>query len=347
MLGYRTVMDALYFSGAYRALAPLSRGCGMIYMLHRVLPARENAFQPNALLEVTPEFLEQVIIDNKAAGIEFISLGEAYRRLREGDFARRFAVVTLDDGYRDNLQNAYPIFARHNVPFTVFASSGIASGTCELWWLALERIIDENREVRLSFGDIKETLATDTVADKYAAFARLSKWIACELDEHAQRRAIRDMADGAGLDLEGMCRSLAMDWDELRLLKSKPLATIGGHTLGHHAIARMSEEDARDQIWQDMERHQHELGDIPEYFAFPYGGRTAAGVRDFELVHNLGYKLAVTTRPGQLFPGHRSYLTALPRVSLNGLFQKRRYAELLREGTPLAIYNGFRKINAV
>ena len=346
MLGYRTVMDALYFSRTYRALAPFSRGCGMIYMLHRVLPARENAFQPNALLEVTPEFLEQVIIDNKAAGVEFVSLEEAYRRMREGNFKRRFAAVTLDDGYRDNLEIAYPIFERHKVPFTVFASSGIASSTCELWWLALERIIDENREVCVSFDDMSETLATDTVADKYAAFARLSKWIACDLDEHSQRRAIRRMADDAGLDLAGMCRSLAMNWDELRLLKSKPLATIGGHSLGHHAIGRLSEEDARDQIWQDMERHAYELGDIPEYFAFPYGGRNAAGPRDFNLVQNLGYKLAVTTRPGQLFPDHRSYLTALPRVSLNGLFQKRRYAELLREGAPLAIYNGFRKVNA-
>ncbi len=346
MLGYRTVMDALYFTGAYRALAPISRGCGMIYMLHRVLPANENPFQPNALLEVTPEFLEQVIIDTKAAGIEFVSLAEAYRRLREGNFERRFAVVTLDDGYRDNLENAYPIFARHNVPFTVFASSGIASGTCELWWLALERIINENKQVHISFHDMSETLATDTVAEKYAAYARLSSWIACDLDEHSQRRAIRNMADDAGLDLQVLCRSLAMDWDELRLLKSKPLATIGGHSLGHHAIARMDEEDARDQIWQDMERHQYELGDIPEFFAFPYGGKSAAGAREFEMAQTLGLKLAVTTRPGQLFPAHRSYLTALPRVSLNGLFQKRRYAELLREGAPLALYNGFRRVSA-
>ncbi|MDJ0929568.1 polysaccharide deacetylase family protein [Breoghania sp.] len=102
-------------------------------MLHRVLPAHDGDLQPNAFLEMTPEFLEQVILDTKAVGVEFISIAEMHDRMMRGDFSRRFATVTLDDGYRDNLETALSIFKRHDVPFTVFAASGIASGASELW----------------------------------------------------------------------------------------------------------------------------------------------------------------------------------------------------------------------
>ncbi|MEI2385923.1 polysaccharide deacetylase family protein [Breoghania sp. JC706] len=344
-LGYRTAMDVLYFSGVHRMLAPLTRGCGLLYMLHRVTPARDEAFQPNAFLEVTPEFLEEVIVDTRAAGVEFVSITEAHRRLVEGDFAGRFAVMTLDDGYQDNLDVALPVFRRHRVPFTVFASSGIADGSCELWWLALERIIAENSAVRIDFEDQRKTVQAGTTAEKDAAYVQLCHWIGYELDEHAQRRAIRALARDAGLDLRALCRSLAMDWDGLRRLKAEPLATVGAHTVGHHAVARMSEAEARAQMAEDVARHEAELGERPQFFAYPYGGKQAAGARDFAIAADLGFKLAVTTRPGQIFPCHREHLTALPRVSLNGLYQKRRYVELLRGGAPFALYNGFRRLD--
>ncbi len=127
-MGFRTALNTLYFSGASRLMEPLTRGVGLIYMLHRVQPARYEAFQPNALLEVTPEFLEQTIVQTRAAGIEFVSSDVACERLENRDFSRRFAVMTLDDGYRDNMQHALPVFKKHDVPFTIYASSGITDG---------------------------------------------------------------------------------------------------------------------------------------------------------------------------------------------------------------------------
>ena len=58
---YRTVLNALYFSGAHWMLRPLFGGAGAILMLHHVRPARIDRFQPNRLLEVTPKFFERVI----------------------------------------------------------------------------------------------------------------------------------------------------------------------------------------------------------------------------------------------------------------------------------------------
>ena len=47
------------------------------------------------------------------------------------------------------------------------------------------------------------------------------------------------------------------------------------------------------------------LGMRPAHFAYPVGDRTSAGPREFRIAAELGFKTAVTTRPGVLFPEHR------------------------------------------
>ena len=58
------------------------------------------------------------------------------------------------------------------------------------------------------------------------------------------------------------------------------------------------------------------------------------------------FKTAVTTRPGVLFPDHVSHLTALPRFSVNGDFQRLRYLNVLLSGAPTAFRNRFRRVDA-
>ena len=62
--------------------------------------------------------------------------------------------------------------------------------------------------------------------------------------------------------------------------------------------------------------------------AIQIGGRASAGPREYQLARDLGLRSAVTTIPGGLYRRHRDSLTALPRVSLNGLFQARRYMDV-------------------
>src|SRR5688572_6259390 len=113
----RMGLEGLYFSGAYHAFRPFLGGVGAILTLHHVRPERPGKFQPNRLLEITPEFLESFVSSLRRAAVEIVTLDEVHRRLIEGDFRRRFVCITLDDGYRDTLQYAYPILRKYNAPF--------------------------------------------------------------------------------------------------------------------------------------------------------------------------------------------------------------------------------------
>jgi peptidoglycan/xylan/chitin deacetylase (PgdA/CDA1 family) len=111
-------------------------------------------------------------------------------------------------------------------------------------------------------------------------------------------------------------------------------------------MAKVSPARAVDEMVGSADRIEQELGIRPAHFAFPYGDPESAGPADFALAHELGFKTAVTTRKGMLFPQHKGHLTALPRVSLNGDYQSLTYTALYLSGAPFALYNGFREVYA-
>ena len=53
-----------------------------------------------------------------------------------------------------------------------------------------------------------------------------------------------------------------------------------------------------------------------------------------------------TTRPGVLFGAHARHLWALPRISVNGLFQDAKRFETLLSGVPTLLYNKGRRCDA-
>ena len=56
------------------------------------------------------------------------------------------------------------------------------------------------------------------------------------------------------------------------------------------------------------------LGKRPNHLAYPVGDPTSAGPREFRLAADLGFKTAVTTRPGVLFRKHRDHLHGAPKA---------------------------------
>jgi peptidoglycan/xylan/chitin deacetylase (PgdA/CDA1 family) len=325
-------------------LRPVARGRGVILMMHHVRPRRERDFAPNALLEITPEFLDEVVTLTRDLGFEFIHLDDVGRRL-DGLQRKPFAVLTFDDGYRDNAEYALPVLRRHSVPATIFVTTGYADGHGRLWWLELEEAIARLDRIAFRHDGRSFDLPAQTVLDKRRAFETVY-WRLRAGTEEDLLAVIAELADAAGVVSRELTRSLCMDWEELARVAAEPDIAIGAHTCTHPMLAKHDHHTARFEILVSKEKIEKKLKCPVRHFAYPVGDRTSAGPRDYALVREAGYETAVTTRPGHVFPGHREHLHALPRVSVNGLHQNRAAIRSLLSGVPFMLWNKGRRVDA-
>ena len=342
----RAGLEALYFSGAHYLLRPIFAGVGAIFMLHHVRPHRDVEFQPNHHLEIEPEFLRAMLAHLRALDIDIVTMDEAHRRLSQGDFARRFACFTFDDGYRDSRDFALPVMREFDAPLTVYVASDFAEGIGRLWWVAMERAIARASAVEAPIGGVVTRFDTSTPTFKEAAFERLHDWLRTLPAEHDLQREVSTLCAQHDVDETAIARDLCMSWDELRAFADDPLVTIGAHSITHCNLAKQSEATASFEMVTGRARIEAALQRPVVHLAYPYGDRIAAGRREFVLAQAAGFKTAVTTRPGMLFPQSAAHLTALQRVSLNGNYQDERIIPVLSSGAATAMWNGFRRIDA-
>jgi len=342
----RAGLEALYFSGAHYLLRPIFAGVGVIFMLHHVRPSRDGEFQPNRHLEVEPEFLRAMLAHLRTLDVDIVTMDEVHQRLSACNFARRFACFTLDDGYRDNRDFALPVMREFDAPLTVYVASDFAEGTGRLWWVALERAIAKASSIEVPIGGATTRFDTSTAAAKQATFDRLHDWLRLLPGDHDMQREISALCARHEVDETGIARDLCMSWDELKAFADDPLVTIGAHTITHCNLAKQTEATAAFELASSRARIEAALQRPVLHLAYPYGDRIAAGVREFKLAQAAGFKTAVTTRPGMIFPESAGHLTALQRVSLNGNYQDARILPVLTSGAATAVWNGFRRIDA-
>lgn len=336
---FEASLSALHYTGLDRLVMPLTGGTGAIFMLHHVLPAIPTVYAPNGHLEVTPEFLDRIIRLVLERGYDIISLDDARARLGEGDLDRPFVCFTIDDGYRDALQHAYPVFKRHGVPFAVYVASDFADGCGNLWWRALECLLRDVDAVEFQFDGVTRRLSCGSPRTKLRTYRAIHYWLG-SLPERDARDIVADLCRMYGMDASGLCRQLAMDWNDVRALARDPLVTIGAHTRSHLPLGQLSYAEARAEIEASCARITHEVGGPCHHFSIPEGELGRAGAREFQLIREAGLLTAVTSRRGLLKPQHDEGMAALPRIVLDGDLQKPRYVKVMLTGAPFAMWRG-------
>ena len=125
----------------------MSRSGSMILCYHRVAKPDANPF----VLCVTPEnfasHLDEVVQHGEPSTLDELAMPSRRPRV----------VVTLDDGYADNLTNALPIAKAKGVPITVFVTSGTLDGKQLFWWDRLGTLLASRppavKEIRLPLAD--------------------------------------------------------------------------------------------------------------------------------------------------------------------------------------------------
>ncbi|PPD44185.1 MAG: polysaccharide deacetylase [Methylocystis sp.] len=339
-------MEMFRASGAHRLAAPFTRGLGAILMFHRVRPAPSDRFAPNAGLEITPQFLDSLLTHLRAQGYDILSLDDALCALQaSAPPARPFVVLTFDDGYRDLAEHALPILERHRAPFVAYVTDGFASHSARLWWIEMEEAFRRLTRVEVVVDGRRIARACATEDEKSDAFSEVY-WAIRDGDEAQLLDVVAALAAQAGVDSLALTREACLDWSGIADLGRHELATIGAHSLTHPRLAKLEAAQARREMAESRDRIALETGAAPAHFCYPVGDPTSAGRREFEFATELGFASAVTTRPGVIFPEHRTHLHALPRLSVNGKHQSLVVMDILLSGAPFAVMNRGRRVAA-
>jgi peptidoglycan/xylan/chitin deacetylase (PgdA/CDA1 family) len=129
----------------------------------------------------------------------------------------------------------------------------------------------------------------------------------------ALKRLIREN----GIDCNALALQEGLTRERLRELARHPLVTIGGHTTTHINLARAPARD----VEREMGDNQAFLEDTTQtpvmHFAYPFGNADACGVREAGIAKSTGFRSAVTTQRGGIFPEHLDHLHELPREPLS------------------------------
>lgn len=318
-------------------LFPHVGGRGLIFTLHHVRPKVPQRFEPNEHLEVTPEFLDVTIRQCLAEGLVPVRLEDLPHLLADPNDRRRFVAFTLDDGYRNNAEHAAPVFRRHQVPYTIFVTSGFVRRTASLWWEVLALLTQRLPEFSLDIGSGVETFSCRTHGDRVQTFNAICRAVNSGLQDPVSTR-LNDICTTHGMDTANLVADLVMTEAELRTLADHdPLASFGGHTITHPVLSRLDDQRLDHEIRQSMLDVAEMTGRQITTFAYPYGTSCAFDQRAFAAAARAGARIAVTTRPGVLTAASLEQPMAINRVSLNGLYQKAHYVPALISGIPFKL----------
>ncbi len=278
--------------GGYQLARQICRSEPRILMYHRFSDPPVKGW-------ASPQFFEQQVRHIKDNYNPFSLVGLMQYKREHGRMPRHAIVITVDDGYRDFYQYAYPILKKYQVPATLFVTTGFIERKLWLWPDKITWLLNQ---VDL----IQDAVKIDTLrseAGPVNAETRQVYWQqwndhALSLPDDEKHRFIDELARHFG---KAFPESIPPEfepssWDELAEMQHNGVE-IGGHTVTHPSLGRVSKSQAKTEIVGCSVELNENLGRRPRTFCYPNGQPS-----DFQyflpaLVEDSGFLGAVTAFP--------------------------------------------------
>jgi peptidoglycan/xylan/chitin deacetylase (PgdA/CDA1 family) len=263
-------------------------GLGVVLMLHRVLPAElRNKYILNRDLGITPDHLETVIVNLIKRGYCFVSLDELYAVLKEGKkSSEKLIVITLDDGYRDNMEYGLPVFRKYNVPVTIYITNCFPNQTAIYWWYLLESRIYNANQLTIETDTIKKEYSWKTIQQGVALYPEIRNLLKALPKKDFAKTVNHSFQVDDTFHAE-QCKKMALTWEEIKQLSNESGVNIGAHTMNHLSLSTLTDEDLHNEIATSKLELEEKTGKTPEHFAYPYGGFEDAHSREYAEVKKI------------------------------------------------------------
>lgn len=278
-------IQLLYQTGLQHLWMPKVRHQRIAFMYHGVVPQFDERFN---LRHMDVKGFEQQLLYIRTY-CQVISVSDFFALAPEQK--GRYACITFDDGYWNNLQYALPLLERHQIPATFFVTSIRSSGLDRLW------------------ADVHDILGYfiplgNKIQIEGCTFCKVAHRKFVELET---QQALSDFiyAGGAGRMLTG-CKALEaaagftlaeredlyafwklMSEDQIRQCAGSKYITIGSHSHLHTLLGNTTLELATQELIHSKQYLEDCIQQPVDALAYPAGSYTPELI---QVAEQVGYK---------------------------------------------------------
>lgn len=230
-------------------------------------------------------------------------------------FPKLAVAVTVDDGYADFVQIAYPVFKRCQVPVTLYLTSGFVNGEIWMWWDAIQFYLQQiqGRHCEVRHGDQSIKLRVTNPTEMHASWLRLAA-IGLKLSPDSRNEFIANLGDQLGVRLPASPTAdfSASTWQQLRML-DPDIVEFGAHTRTHPILSLCSATRIQIEVAGSKTDVESALDRSVKSFCYPNGGPSDFDSRCKQAVRRAGFESAVVASSGLVRAN--SDVFALERIS--------------------------------
>ena len=259
----------------------------MIITLHRVYQKPPITFNANKGLYTSIDTLNEFIKSSNKQNKKFISLHE-YLNLKD---KKNNISITFDDGYLDNYEIAYPFLKNLNIPFTLYITTNYIHNKIYPWWFLMEDYLAINYLNISNYNKYNLKKVDNFFKDKLAN----KQFIYLRNEILNNKFDINKLAPYKKFSIKRLGERAFMNWQEIEVLSSDKLVTIGSHSVSHRRLSKCTKKEAAFEIHKSKKIIEEKLSINIKHFAYPYGGVKDFNKKDIKLLKKHNYKSSVST----------------------------------------------------
>lgn len=286
----RTVLNLMQMTGAFAPFRRANRDKALILTYHRFSEGDSEAATSARAFSAQLRYLR--------SHYTILPLSAMCRALAEGSpLPPSPAAITIDDGYRDAYEIAFPLLRKYEAPATLFVVTDFIDRRTWLWTDKLRFLTFNAPEGRREVALPGLTVSVDLGgrSSRLAAADRVNSALKA-LPDGAKEDALKRVAGQFRVELPAAPPEEfgPVTWDEAREMDAAGVE-IGSHTVTHPILTRVEGDRLSFELRQSRARLGEVLGREVDLFCYP-NGDCDPGVR--AEVARAGYLSAVTTEPG-------------------------------------------------
>ena len=306
----------------------------LILMYHRVILNNdpERDYLQAGLYVTENTFFRQMQYISKKYRI--MQLSEVVTLVRGGKrLPRKCAVITFDDGWKDNYTVAFPILRQYNIPATIFLTLDYIGSGKIFWFYQISILLNAEKSHPDISRRFRESLRNFMADLKLSDSIELSKFKDSQEDPDRMIEFLKllrpdilaslanHLTEEFKLPLETYAYDNMLNWAQILEMKNQNIE-FGSHGLSHNILTQLSLQDAKYEIAQSRLCLKEKLDRDIDSFSYPNGNYNE---QIKSLVKSAGYLCALTTERNMKINGDD--LFSLGRIGIHegksvGIFGK-------------------------